>query len=219
MSKWTKEEIMAYVDGQLSETEMPRIEKIINEDEKANAYYETLIESNELISIAYQQIENSYKPRSSQSQTSREEGNQNKKPLQSKLSSVLSIPLTTGLGAAILGIVVIAFVYLSGNNTRNLIEKNQTMEAYALKNVIENQSLIERHIESNNLNNLQIEFDDQSPALIKFRERSIENDKFCQEIIVTHENIDYVINSCNDIKDSLNNTKKVWKYSLKQNLK
>ena len=133
MSKWTKEEIMAYVDGQLSEAEMPRIEKIINEDEKANAYYENLIESNELISIAYQQIENSYKSRSYQSQTSREEANQNKKSLQSKLSSVLSIPLTTGLGVAILGIVVIAFVYLSGNNTRNLIEKNQTMEAYALK--------------------------------------------------------------------------------------
>ena len=51
-----------------------------------------------------------------------------------------------------------------------------------LKKVIENQSLIERHIESNNLNNLQIEFDDQSPALIKFRERSIENDKFCQKL-------------------------------------
>ena len=88
-----------------------------------------------------------------------------------------------------------------------------------LKNVIENQSLIERHIESNNLNNLQIEFDDQSPALIKFRERSIENDKFCQEIVVTHENIDYVINSCNDIKSNLDNAKKVWKYSLKQNSK
>ncbi len=219
MSKWTKEEIMAYVDGQLSEAEMPRIEKIIDEDEKANAFYETLIESNELISIAYQQIENSYKPRSSQSETSKEEANQNKKSLQSKLSSVLSIPLTTGLGAAILGIVVIAFVYLSGNNTRNLIEKNQTMEAYALKNVIENQSLIERHIESNNLNNLQIEFDDQSPALIKFRERSIENDEFCQEIIVTHENIDYVINSCNDINSNLDNAKKVWKYSLKQKSK
>ena len=113
MSKWTKEEIMAYIDGQLSEAEMPRIEKIINEDEKANAYYETLIESNELISIAYQQIENSYKPRSSQSQTSKEESSQNKKPLQSKLSNVLSIPLMTGLGAAILGIVIIAFVYLS----------------------------------------------------------------------------------------------------------
>lgn len=217
MTKWTKEEIMAYVDGQLSDTEMPRIEKIINEDENANAYYETLIESNELISIAYQQIENSYKPRSSQSQTSREETNQNKKTFQSKLSSVLSIPLTTGLGVAILGIVVIAFAYFSGNNTRNLIEKNQKIEAYALKNVIENQSQIDRHIESNNLNDLQIEFDDNSSALIKFRERSIENDEFCQEIIVTHQNIDYLIKSCNDIKSNSENSKKVWKYSLKQN--
>ena len=217
MTKWKKEEIMSYVDGQLSDTEMPRIEKIINEDENANAYYETLIESNELISLAYQQIENSYKPRSSQSQTSREETNQNEKTLQSKLSSVLSIPLTTGLSAAILGIAVIAFVYFSGNNTRNLIEKNQTMEAYALKNVIENQSRIEQHIESNNLNNLQIEFDDQNSALIKFRERTIENDKFCQEIIVTHQNIDYLIKSCNDMNSNSDNTKKAWKYSLKQN--
>ena len=58
------------------------------------------------------------------------------------------------------------------------------MKAYALKKVIENQSRIERHIESNNLNSLQIEFEDKSPALIKFRERSIEDDKFCQKIIV-----------------------------------
>ena len=217
MSKWTKEEIMAYIDGQLSEAEMPRIEKIINEDEKANAYYETLIESNELISIAYQEIENSYKTRSSQSQTSKEESSQNKKPLQSKLSNVLSIPLMTGLGAAILGIVIIAFVYLSGNNTRNLIEKNQTMKAYALKKVIENQSRIERHIESNNLNSLQIEFEDKSPALIKFRERSIEDDKFCQKIIVTHENVDYEIYSCNDMKKDLDSGNKVWEFFLEPN--
>jgi hypothetical protein len=215
MTGWTKEEIMAYVDGQLDEAEIPRIEKIINKDENANAYYEALIESNELISIAYQQIENSYKPRSLQSKLSSSEKVQKEKSLPSKLSGALSISLTSGLGVIILGIIVFTFFYLSGQNSRSLLERNQTMDAYALKNVIENKSLIQQHIESNNLNDLQIQFDDQSTALLRFRERSIEKDKFCQKILVNHENVDYEINSCND--KSTNSTNKSWQFILEKN--
>ena len=49
--KWSKEEIMAYVDGQLPESEIIRIEKVIDEDTNAKNYYDNLIESNDLIKI------------------------------------------------------------------------------------------------------------------------------------------------------------------------
>ena len=43
---------MAYVDGQLPESEIIRVEKVIDEDTNARNYYDNLIESNDLINIS-----------------------------------------------------------------------------------------------------------------------------------------------------------------------
>ena len=40
---WSKEEIMAYADGQLSTVDMIRVENIINENEDANNFYEKMV--------------------------------------------------------------------------------------------------------------------------------------------------------------------------------
>ena len=54
----SKEEIMAYVDGQLPESEILRIENAINQDINAKNYYENLVEASDLINISYTQLEN-----------------------------------------------------------------------------------------------------------------------------------------------------------------
>ena len=58
---WSKEEIMAYADGQLSTVDMIRVENIINENEDANNFYEKMVLSNDLINLSYAKLENSYK--------------------------------------------------------------------------------------------------------------------------------------------------------------
>ena len=67
--KWSKEEIMAYVDGQLPEEEILRIEEAINQDSNAKDYYNALTDSNELIDITYSTIEKSYVSRNNQAKT------------------------------------------------------------------------------------------------------------------------------------------------------
>ena len=61
MSNWTKEEIMAYADGQLEEKSMKRIQDAIASDPNAKDFYETMIYGDELIKDTMQQLETTFK--------------------------------------------------------------------------------------------------------------------------------------------------------------
>ena len=61
MSNWTKEEIMAYADGQLDKSSIKRIQDAISSDSEAKDFYESMIFSDDVIKDTMQQLENSFK--------------------------------------------------------------------------------------------------------------------------------------------------------------
>ena len=61
MSNWTKEEIMAYADGQLDESSIKRIQDAISSDPEAKDFYESMIFSDDVIKDTMQQLETSFK--------------------------------------------------------------------------------------------------------------------------------------------------------------
>lgn len=212
---WTKEEIMAYVDGQLPQADIERIEKAINEDTNANNFYENLIESNELINLSYRELENLYSKKT-KSTTANQTINTKIKSLKSGVAGALAIPLKGILAVAIFGLFAISFAYQVGKNSKSLIEQKQVLEMQALNNIIKNKSKIQKHIQDNNLNDLSINFDDNSSATIKFLERSIENNNFCQKFVVAYEGMDYNINTCSSPKEKEEGFE--WKYRLEKKL-
>ena len=90
--KWSKEEIMAYVDGQLPEEEILRIEEAINQDSNAKDYYNALTDSNELIDITYNTIEKSYVSRTNQAKTTLS-NKQNEKNIYPQNTNSIAISL------------------------------------------------------------------------------------------------------------------------------
>ena len=61
MSNWTKEEIMAYADGQLEESSIQRIKEAIANDIKARDFYQSMVFSDEVIKDTMQQLESNFR--------------------------------------------------------------------------------------------------------------------------------------------------------------
>ena len=211
--KWSKEEIMAYVDSQLPEEEILRIEEAINHDSNAKDYYNSLTNSNELIDITYNTIEKSYVSKNNQAKTSLS-NKQNKKNIYPQNTNSIAISLRGVFGIGLLALMLAIGTYQLGKNSQNILNKQQAMDMYAIKNIMENKEIIQNHINQNNLNDLIIQFDDNTAALVRFKSRSQDEDKFCQNFIVDVENIRYDLSSCNNISTKEDK----WNYRLQKPL-
>ena len=211
--KWSKEEIMAYVDSQLPEEEILRIEEAINHDSNAKDYYNSLTNSNELIDITYNTIEKSYVSKNNQAKTSLS-NKQNKKNIYPQNTNSIAISLRGVFGIGLLALMLAIGTYQLGKNSQNILNKQQAMDMYAIKNIMENKEIIQNHINQNNLNDLRIQFDDNTAALVRFKSRSQDEDKFCQNFIVDVENIRYDLSSCNNISTKEDK----WNYRLQKPL-
>lgn len=211
--KWSKEEIMAYVDSQLPEEEILRIEEAINHDSNAKDYYNSLTNSNELIDITYNTIEKSYVSKNNQAKTSLS-NKQNKRNIYPQNTNSIAISLRGVFGIGLLALMLAIGTYQIGKNSQNVLNKQQAMDMYAIKNIMENKEIIQNHINQNNLNDLRIQFDDNTAALVRFKSRSQDEDKFCQNFIVDVENIRYDLSSCNNISTKEDK----WNYRLQKPL-
>ena len=211
--KWSKEEIMAYVDGQLPEEEILRIEEAINQDSNAKDYYNTLTDSNELIDITYSTIEKSYVSRNNQAKTTLS-NKQNEKNIYPQNTNSIAISLRGVFGIGLLALILAIGTYQIGKNSQNILNEQQAMDMYAIKNIMENKEIIQKHIYQNNLNDLRIQFDDNTAALVRFKSRSQDEDKFCQNFIVDFENLSYDFSTCNNISTKEDN----WNYQLQKPL-
>tara|TARA_B100000963_G_C22612811_1_gene665749 strand:- start:1040 stop:1681 length:642 start_codon:yes stop_codon:yes gene_type:complete len=211
--KWSKEEIMAYVDGQLPEEEILRIEEAINQDSNAKDYYNALTDSNELIDITYNTIEKSYVSRTNQAKTTLS-NKQNEKNIYPQNTNSIAISLRGVFGIGLLALMLAIGTYQIGKNSQNILNKQQALDMYAIKNIMENKEIIQNHINQNNLNDLRIQFDDNTAALVRFRSRSQDEGKFCQNFIVDIENISYDFNTCNNISTKEDQ----WNYQLQKPL-
>lgn len=211
--KWSKEEIMAYVDSQLPEEEILRIEEVINHDSNAKDYYNSLTNSNELIDITYNTIEKSYVSKNNQAKTSLS-NKQNKKNIYPQNTNSIAISLRGVFGIGLLALMLAIGTYQIGKNSQNILNKQQAMDMYAIKNIMENKEIIQNHINQNNLNDLRIQFDDNTAALVRFKSRSQDEDKFCQNFIVDVEEIRYDLSSCNNISTKEDK----WNYQLQKPL-
>lgn len=211
--KWSKEEIMAYVDGQLPEEEILRIEEAINQDSNAKDYYDALTDSNELIDITYSTIENSYVSRNNQAKTTLS-NKQNEKNIYPQNTNSIAISLRGVFGIGLLALMLAIGTYQIGKNSQNILNEQQAMDMYAIKNILENKEIIQNHINQNNLNDLRIQFDDNTAALVRFRSRSQDEGKFCQNFIVDIENISYDFSTCNNISTKEDQ----WNYQLQKPL-
>ena len=56
MSNWTKEEIMAYADGQLERVQFKELKEAIANDIKARDFYQSMVFSDEVIKDTMQQL-------------------------------------------------------------------------------------------------------------------------------------------------------------------
>ena len=211
--KWSKEEIMAYVDGQLPEEAILRIEEAINQDSNAKDYYDALTDSNELIDITYSTIENSYVSRNNQAKTTLS-NKQNEKNIYPQNTNSIAISLRGVFGIGLLALMLAIGTYQIGKNSQNILNEQQAMDMYAIKNILENKEIIQNHINQNNLNDLRIQFDDNTAALVRFRSRSQDEGKFCQNFIVDIENISYDFSTCNNISTKEDQ----WNYQLQKPL-
>ena len=211
--KWSKEEIMAYVDGQLPEEEILRIEEAINQDSNAKDYYDALTDSNELIDITYNTIEKSYVSRTNQAKTTLS-NKQNEKNIYPQNTNSIAISLRGVFGIGLLALMLAIGTYQIGKNSQNILNEQQAMDMYAIKNILENKEIIQNHINQNNLNDLRIQFDDNTAALVRFRSRSQDEGKFCQNFIVDIENISYDFSTCNNISTKEDQ----WNYQLQKPL-
>ncbi len=193
---WSKEEIMAYVDGQLPDSEISRIENIINQDINAKNYYENLVEANDLINISYTQLEKSYVRRSKSSQADNIQKNTKKNVHSSNFVVSIAIQYKGILGVALFGIALVIGAFQVGKNSQNILERNQGFEMMAINNVIKNKDQIQNHIKKNNLKDLRINIDEKTTAVVKFRDRTFENNQFCQKIVVKINENEYNLDTC-----------------------
>ena len=121
MSNWTKEEIMAYADGQLEEKSMKRIQDAIASDPNAKDFYETMIYGDELIKDTMQQLETTFKTtkfEKNQSPQSKYRENSQKVNSNIKLKSH-AISIKSIFIPALVGLIIFASGgYFIGKNTQ-----------------------------------------------------------------------------------------------------
>lgn len=142
MSNWTKEEIMAYADGQLDESSIKRIQDAISSDSEAKDFYESMIFSDDVIKDTMQQLENSFKVNiKNRVQNQYEKQNENQKKTNKISATVRSISIKSIFIPALIGLSLFASLgYFIGQNTQQqlLMRGGETEEFDQYRNEIEN---------------------------------------------------------------------------------
>lgn len=142
MSNWTKEEIMAYADGQLDESSIKRIQDAISSDPEAKDFYESMIFSDDVIKDTMQQLETSFKKNiNSKNQSHYEKQNEHQRKPNKIKSAVRSISIKSIFIPALVGLSLFASIgYFIGQNTQQqlLMRGGETEEFDQYRNEIEN---------------------------------------------------------------------------------
>jgi len=208
---WSKEQIMAFIDGELDKNEESRIREIINNDVEAKNIYEKFSMADELLGITYDELEKSFAQKKEIASSINQKEQNIEKPKGFGA-------ITISIGSLISGTLIIAtLIAIAGyqiglNNKQNTIEAEKYFEMYAMNNVLNNEGVLKKHIFSNSTNDLNIKTEDNKRMLFKVIDREIKDDNFCQKYSLTLEDREYTVEACNtDIKN------KIWKYSLNQN--
>jgi hypothetical protein len=141
MINWTKEEIMAYADGQLENSSIERIQDAISKDPKAKDFYESMIYSGDVIKDTMQQLESGLKvdPKS-YSQNNYEKNNKQFKASKLK-SAARSISIKSIFIPALIGLSLFASIgYFIGQNTHQqlLMRGGETQDFDKYRDELEN---------------------------------------------------------------------------------
>ena len=120
MSNWTKEEIMAYADGQLEESSIQRIKEAIANDIKARDFYQSMVFSDEVIKDTMQQLESNFRINLKTSTQNNYEKENQKENIQNKIKSATkAISIKSIFIPALIGLSLFASIgYFVGQNTQ-----------------------------------------------------------------------------------------------------
>ena len=120
MSNWTKEEIMAYADGQLEESSIQRIKEAIANDIKARDFYQSMVFSDEVIKDTMQQLESNFRINLKTSTQNNYEKENQKENIKNKIKSATkAISIKSIFIPALIGLSLFASIgYFVGQNTQ-----------------------------------------------------------------------------------------------------
>lgn len=141
MSNWTKEEIMAYADGQLEESSIQRIKEVIASDAEARDFYQSMVFSDEVIKDTMQQLESNFRINLKTSNQSNYEKENQKENIQNKIKSTTkAISIKSIFIPALIGLSLFASIgYFIGQNTQQqlLMRGGETEEFEQYRGEIE----------------------------------------------------------------------------------
>lgn len=120
MSNWTKEEIMAYADGQLEQNSIPRIKEAIANDTTARDFYQSMVFSDEVIKDTMQQLESNFRINLKSSTQNNYQKENQQESIQSKIKSTSkAISIKSIFIPALIGLSLFASIgYFIGQNTQ-----------------------------------------------------------------------------------------------------
>ena len=140
MSNWTKEEIMAYADGQLEENSIQRIKEAISNDMKARDFYQSMVFSDEVIKDTMQQLESNFRINLKTSTQNNYEKENQKENIQNKIKSATkAISIKSIFIPALIGLSLFASIgYFVGQNTQQqMLMRGETEEFEQYRGEIE----------------------------------------------------------------------------------
>jgi len=141
MSNWTKEEIMAYADGQLEESSIQRIKEAIANDIKARDFYQSMVFSDEVIKDTMQQLESNFRINLKSSIQNNYKKENQKENIQNKIKSASkAISIKSIFIPALIGLSLFASIgYFVGQNTQQqmLMRGGETEEFEQYRGEIE----------------------------------------------------------------------------------
>ncbi len=141
MSNWTKEEIMAYADGQLEESSIQRIKEAIANDIKARDFYQSMVFSDEVIKDTMQQLESNFRINLKTSTQNNYEKENHKENIQNKIKiATKAISIKSIFIPALIGLSLFASIgYFVGQNTHQqmLMRGGETEEFEQYRGEIE----------------------------------------------------------------------------------
>lgn len=141
MSNWTKEEIMAYADGQLEESSIQRIKEAISNDIKARDFYQSMVFSDEVIKDTMQQLESNFRINLKTSTQNNYEKENQKENIQNKIKiATKAINIKSIFIPALIGLSLFASIgYFVGQNTQQqmLMRGGETEEFEQYRGEIE----------------------------------------------------------------------------------
>jgi len=140
MSNWTKEEIMAYADGQLEENSIQRIKEAISNDMKARDFYQSMVFSDEVIKDTMQQLESNFRINLKTSTQNNYEKENQKENIQNKIKGATkAISIKSIFIPALIGLSLFASIgYFVGQNTQQqMLMRGETEEFEQYRGEIE----------------------------------------------------------------------------------